>query len=94
MPFQIRQQACTDSEGNDGGWVVFDTDKRRAVSCHATQDGARASATIRINEAPEIDDAEKARLRQRLIESVYPTRNVRKLRLTRPEPATRHPLGR
>ena len=50
MPFSTRVQSCTDSKGEKGTYVVFNTDDGKSVSCHKTADLAKAAARIR-NEA-------------------------------------------
>lgn len=50
MPFEIRRQACVDSDGKQGSYVVFNTDEKRTVSCHSTREDALAAARIRIEE--------------------------------------------
>jgi len=51
MPFDVRRQDCTDSEGRSGLYVVFNSDTGDSVSCHATRDKAEAAARIRQEES-------------------------------------------
>jgi len=51
MPYGIRKQPCTDSNGNKGNYVLYITTTGRKVSCHKTR--ANAEAARRAREANE-----------------------------------------
>lgn len=54
MPFSVRRQACTDSQGNKGSWVVFNTDTGRKRSCHQTRGRAQAAARAANAGSPDV----------------------------------------
>lgn len=38
----IRQESCTDSEGNEGSWVLYDSDGNKQLGCHTSRESAEA----------------------------------------------------
>jgi hypothetical protein len=47
MPFGVRRQDCTNSEGKPGKYVVYRRDTGQKVSCHGSRSAAQAAARIR-----------------------------------------------
>lgn len=40
MPYSVVQRDCTDSDGNDGGWVVIKDSDGEVMGCHQTRESA------------------------------------------------------
>lgn len=37
----IRQESCTDSDGNEGNWVLYDSDGEKQLGCHSSKADAK-----------------------------------------------------
>jgi len=47
MPTSVRKQSCTQSSGQSGDWVVYNTTTGEVYSCHTTKADAETSRRIR-----------------------------------------------
>ena len=36
----IQKEECTDSEGNKGSWVLYSSDGKKKLGCHASRESA------------------------------------------------------
>lgn len=41
MPVKVKEQSCTDSDGNEGSWIVVDPDGK-VHGCHQNKSSAEA----------------------------------------------------
>jgi len=47
MPSAVRKRECRMANGNQGSYVVIDTNTNRQVSCHLSRRSANIAASIR-----------------------------------------------
>lgn len=55
MPFDWRRQDCTQADGTQGRWVVFDENTSEQQSCHVTKRDAQAASRIANQESKDVE---------------------------------------
>jgi hypothetical protein len=58
MPFKVRKQRCTNSQGNPGSYVVYNADTGKKKSCHGSRAAAAAAARIANAASHDVKDHE------------------------------------